>query len=71
VDKDPNALRALLVDKARLPEPLKDTYVVNTYPTAQLPKQEEVAAILDWMKAEKLLTTDVTYADLMWTAPAK
>lgn len=71
VNKDPNSLRALLVDKARLPEPLKDTYEVNTYPTAQLPTQEEVVAVLTWMKVEKLLTTDVTYADLTWSAPAK
>lgn len=71
INKDPNSFRTLLVDKARLPAPLKDTYVVNTYPTAQLPTQAEVTDILTWMKAKSLLKTDVTYADLTWTAPAK
>jgi NitT/TauT family transport system substrate-binding protein len=71
VNKDPNSFRSLLVDKARLPEPVKDTYQVNTYPTAQLPTQEEIDAVLTWMTSEKLLTTSISYADLTWTAPAK
>jgi NitT/TauT family transport system substrate-binding protein len=71
IDANPDSFRALLVDKARLPEPLKSTYAVNTYPTAQLPTQDEIGAVLTWMKGEKLLKTDVTYADLTWTAPAK
>ena len=42
INADPNAYRDLLVEKARLPEPLKATYQVNTYPTAQLPTEEQV-----------------------------
>jgi NitT/TauT family transport system substrate-binding protein len=71
VNAAPESFRALLVDKARLPEPLKGTYRVNTYPKAALPTTGEVAAVLDWMKAEGLLTTEITYADMTWTAPAK
>jgi NitT/TauT family transport system substrate-binding protein len=71
VNKDPNSFRALLVDKARLPQPLATTYAVNTYPTAQLPSQPEIDAVLTWMKGKGLLKAAVTYADLTWTAPAK
>jgi len=71
INKDPNAYRALLVDKARLPAPLASTYEVNTYPTAQLPKKEQVQDVLDWMKGADLLSKDVTYAELMWSPPAK
>ena len=71
VNADPNATRALLVEKARLPEPLKDSYVVSTYPTAQLPTQAEVDDVLTWMKYKGLLTTSVTYADLTWTPHGK
>ena len=71
INADPNSFRALLVDKARLPQPLVDTYAVNTYPTAQLPTQDEVSSILTWMKSKSLLKTDITYADLTWTAPAQ
>jgi NitT/TauT family transport system substrate-binding protein len=71
INAAPDSFRALLVDKARLPLPLKDVYTVNTYPTAQLPTQADVQPVLDWMKGAGLLKTDITYADLMWTAPAK
>jgi NitT/TauT family transport system substrate-binding protein len=69
VNADPNAFRALLVDKARLPEPLKGTYAVNTYPKAAPPTQAEVDAVLAWMKAEGLLKTELTYADLVQELP--
>jgi NitT/TauT family transport system substrate-binding protein len=71
INKDPNSFRSLLVEKARLPKPLESNYVVNTYPTAQLPKQADVDPLLAWMKASGYLKTDVTYADLMWNAPGK
>lgn len=69
VNADPNVFRALLVDKARLPAPLKDTYPVNTYPIAAPPTQAEVDAVLAWMKTNGLLKTDVTYADLVPALP--
>jgi len=71
VNAAPESFRGLLVEKARLPEPLKDTYKVNTYPKAALPTTAEVAAVLEWMKAEGLLKTELTYADMTWIAPAK
>jgi NitT/TauT family transport system substrate-binding protein len=71
VNKDPNAQRTLLVEKARLPEPLKTDYQVNAYPTHQLPTEEQVGDVLEWMKGAGLLTKDVTYADLTWSPPAK
>lgn len=70
INAAPDSFRTLLVDKARLPAPLKDTYAVNTYPKAQLPTTEEVTRVLDWMKSKSLLKVEVTYADLTWTAPA-
>jgi len=71
VNADPGSFRALLVDKARLPAPLATSYKVNTYPTAQLPKEADVNAVLSWMGRMGYLKTSVTYDDLMWTAPAK
>jgi NitT/TauT family transport system substrate-binding protein len=71
IDKDPNSFRALLVDKAKLPAPLAESYKVNTYPTHQLPAQEQVDQVLAWMKDKGLLQTQVTYADLVWKTAAK
>jgi NitT/TauT family transport system substrate-binding protein len=71
INAAPDSFRALLVDKARLPAPLATSYKVNTYPTAQLPAEADVQSVLDWMQGAGLLKVPVTYADLMWTAPAK
>lgn len=71
VNRDPNAQRALLVEKAGLPTPLETDYQVNTYPKHQLPTKEQVGDVLDWMKGAGLLTKELTYAELTWSPPAK
>jgi NitT/TauT family transport system substrate-binding protein len=71
IDANPDSFRSLLVTKAMLPAPLKSTYAVNTYPKAQLPTAADVQRVLDWMTANGLLKTPVTYAELMWTSPAQ
>jgi NitT/TauT family transport system substrate-binding protein len=64
INKAPDSVRALLVDKAKLPQSLATSYKVNTYPTHQLPSQSDVDAVLAWMKAKGYLKTDVTYGQL-------
>lgn len=71
INAAPDTFRSLLVEKARLPKPLETSYAVNVYPTAQLPTEADVNAVIEWMKGAGLLKTDVTYADLTWTAPAE
>jgi NitT/TauT family transport system substrate-binding protein len=73
VNADPDAYRELLVEKARLPEPLKDTYKINTYPTAQLPTQAQVDAVLTWMRGKGYLKADadVDYTNLTVVLPKK
>jgi NitT/TauT family transport system substrate-binding protein len=66
INADPNSFRQLLVDQAKLPAPLATSYAVNTYPKAQLPTQEEVTRVLDWMKGKGLIKTPLTYTDLTW-----
>jgi NitT/TauT family transport system substrate-binding protein len=59
----------MLVEQARLPEPIKDTYRVNTYPLHQAPAQAEVDAVLAWMDSKGLLTETVTYENLVLLMP--
>jgi NitT/TauT family transport system substrate-binding protein len=66
VNADPDSFRQLLVDKARLPQPIATSYRVNKYPNAQLPAQADVDPVLVWMQGKKLLTKPLTYADIMW-----
>lgn len=69
VNADPDAWRALLVEKARLPEPIKDTYTVNRYPKAQQPTEQMVVPVLEWMRTKGLLASDLGYADLVQQIP--
>jgi NitT/TauT family transport system substrate-binding protein len=64
INKAPNAYRATLVEKAKLPKALEASYKVNSYPTHQLPSKADVGAVLAWMKAKGYLKNDVTYEQL-------
>ncbi len=55
----------MLVDKARLPAPLAETYKVQTYPTTVVPTQSDVDAVLTWMKDKGYLKADVTYDQIV------
>ncbi len=65
INKDPNAYRKLLVDKAKLPQPIADTYKINTYPKAQAPAKADVDRLLDWMVKKKIVKPGLTYKDLV------
>ena len=69
INENPDAYRAMLVDKAKVPEPLKDTYAVNQYPASQLPTGDQVKAVTEWMKGRGYLKKDVTFTDLTVVMP--
>jgi len=69
VNADPDAWRGLLVEQGRLPEPIKDTYRINAYPTAQIPTVEQVNAVLDWMRNKGTLQSELTFEDLVLVTP--
>ena len=64
INKAPEANRALLVEKAKLPKSLEASYTINTYPLHQLPTKADVDAVLAWMSAKGYLKTAVTYEQL-------
>lgn len=69
VNGEPSAYRGLLVEKAKLPEPLKESYAVNTYPVAAPPSRAMVDPVLQWMASKDLLQAEVTYDDLVQELP--
>lgn len=69
INKDPESFKDLLVEKAKLPEPIKESYKVNKFPEPQLPKQEDIDRVLEWMDSKDLLDKDITYQNLV--APSK
>ena len=61
INADPESFRALLVEKANLPELVADTYSISTYPEAALPTAEMVDPVLAWMQEKGYLTANVVY----------
>ncbi|HCW50997.1 MAG TPA: hypothetical protein DGR79_02870 [Clostridiales bacterium] len=65
INADPDAFRELMVEMARLPEPIKDTYPVDHFPSPQVPTKGQVEAVIEWMEAKDLLGTSLTYEDIV------
>jgi len=65
INAAPDDFRQVLVDKARLPEPLAGTYKVSTYPMAAPPTSEQIQTVLDWMTAKGYLKAELTPADML------
>ncbi|MHB9004103.1 MAG: ABC transporter substrate-binding protein [Coriobacteriia bacterium] len=69
INEDPDAWRDLLVEQARVPEPIKDSYEINTYPMHEVPTKEQVQLVFDWMQRKGLLTEAPTYENLVYVTP--
>ena len=69
VNSDPDAWRDTLVEKARLPEPIKTTYAISVYAEHQVPTAEQIDAVLVWMEDNELLPEPVTFEDLVLVTP--
>ena len=61
INANPDSYRALLVQKASLPESIAQTYAVSSYPTAELPEQHMIDAVLTWMANKGYLATSISY----------
>lgn len=61
----PQAYRELFINRARIPEALKDTYLAPRYSPPSLPRPEELNRVLAWMVAKGLLPTAYSYQELV------
>lgn len=64
INADPDSWKGLLVKKARLPEPILNSYSVVPFPRIQLPSREKAEDVIRWAKGKKLLKDPVTYEKL-------
>ncbi|MDI6871038.1 MAG: MetQ/NlpA family ABC transporter substrate-binding protein [Bacillota bacterium] len=65
INADPEKYRPLLVEKARIPEQIKDTYPMLRYPMPALPTKAEWQDVVEWMMAKKLIEGPYRYEDFM------
>lgn len=61
----PDKYRQLLIDKAKVPAPIKDSYKSPTFTKPQLPKEADLDRVMKWMLEKKLLTKAYKYNDLV------
>ena len=63
--ENPAKYRALLVEKAKIPAPIKDTYKSPSFSKPQVPTEQEVMNVVNWMVAQKLLERPYQYTELV------
>jgi len=65
INDEPESFRQLLVEKARVPEPIKDTYKVAHFPKVQVPTEQQVNRVVQWLEGKGLLKGELTYRQLV------
>lgn len=61
IKADPQAYRAVLAEKAKLPAEVADTWKVTPSSPAQAPKQADVEAVMEWLVAKKIIAQPIPY----------
>lgn len=65
INEDPQRWRELLVEKGRLPSPIKNIYTLNPFSDIQIPRPEEIQAVKAWMEGKGFETSKITYSSLV------
>jgi len=65
INQDPMRWRELLVEKGRLPSPIKDVYTLNPFSGILIPTPEEIQAVKTWMDRRGLATSKLSYSALV------
>lgn len=65
INANPEKYRALLIDRAKIPEVIKDTFRVPKYPEASVPKEAEVEKAVKWMVGKGLLPKPLAYGQMI------
>lgn len=61
LNANPEAYRALFLEKVNVPESVQETYEIPPFPRATLPTEEQWADVLDWLIEKGLLDEEVPY----------
>ncbi|MDR9757629.1 MAG: MetQ/NlpA family ABC transporter substrate-binding protein [Thermoanaerobacterales bacterium] len=65
VAKNPEKYRDLFIEKVNIPVELQSSYPVPTFSPLELPTEKDSQRVIDWLRANKLLTEDYTYMDIV------
>ncbi len=67
LNTDPEAYRALFLEKVSVPESVQETYQIPPFPVSQVPSAEQWADVMDWLIGKGLLESPVSYEDSVTT----
>ena len=65
INASPDEYKPLLVEQAKVPEQVKDSFTMPAYPPARVPTEAEVNAVSEWMVAKGLLSAPAKYGELV------
>lgn len=65
IENNPDKYKELALEVARVPEDMKDIYVLPHYTKGAVPTEETVDRIVDWMVKKGLLTEGYSYKELV------
>lgn len=65
LNNNPEKYKDLVIDKARIPRPLENTYRIPAYSPLQLPTREMVDRVMKWMTEKGLLDEPFTYEEMI------
>jgi NitT/TauT family transport system substrate-binding protein len=65
INADPDSYRAFLVEKASFPEEVRFAFRFVEYRSPRLPEASQVEAALAWLRERKLLSAEISPADLL------
>lgn len=68
LNENPEQYRDALINFAKVPEALKESYAMPHYTTNTVPTAEEVERVMSWMQTEGLLDTAYTYEEIVDTS---
>ena len=63
LNANPEAYRALFLEKVNVPESVQETYDIPPFPRAVIPTEEQWADVLDWLIERGLLDEELPYED--------
>ncbi|MDP2744130.1 MAG: MetQ/NlpA family ABC transporter substrate-binding protein [Dehalococcoidia bacterium] len=68
VNASPEKYRALLVEKARLPDVVKESFPVPAFPENAIPSKADVKRAVDWMMKVRMLPRALSYEQMVDTS---
>ena len=65
INSNPENFRELFVNAARIPDEIKNIYPIPVFPRPQLPQQEDMERVANWLIERGVLDTPISYGDLI------